>query len=225
MSEHRTSDDAASFAAWHHGDRAAGAALFERHYPAVARFFHNKVNEEAKDDLVHETFLACLEHAPRFRGASSFRTFLFAIAHRVLADHLRRQYRSAAPRARRLELEELSIASLGPGPAAPLIARQEQRLLLEALRRIPLLHQTALELHYWESLTAAQIGEVLGIPLGTAKTRLRDGRGYLIEQLRELASSPAQLQSTLDTLARWADRARAAVPAPHERAPVRQPGA
>jgi RNA polymerase sigma-70 factor (ECF subfamily) len=99
--------------------------------------------------------------------------------------------------------------SLGLSPVASAMHHQEQRLLLEGLRRIPLTHQTALELHYWEELTAAEIAEVLGIPLGTAKTRLRDGRAHLEDQLRQIASSPEALRSTLDDLDRWARRVRA----------------
>ena len=179
--------DGAALAAWRGGDPLSGAALFERHYASVARFFHHKVSGAAQDDLVHETFLACLEAAARFRGQSCFRTFLFGIAHRVLAGHGRRAARSSARCADGYDPEELPAGSFAPCPAATLAAEQEQRHLREALRRIPQPYQLALKLHYWDGLTAAQIGESSGIPLGTAKTRLRDGRRALAAQLERLA--------------------------------------
>jgi len=74
MAESRVVDDVALLEARCRGDRAAGAELFERHYPSVARFFHNKVDEAAQEDLIHETFLACLVGAARLRGQSRFRT-------------------------------------------------------------------------------------------------------------------------------------------------------
>ena len=210
MSEARDDDDVdvALMEAWRGGDRAAGAELFERHYLGIARFFHNKVSDAAQDDLVHETFEAFLAGATRFRGQAKVKTFLFGIARNVLADHARRQFRQKARLGAETDLDELPAVSFGLSAVAAAVQHQDQRLLLEALRRIPLIHQVALELHYWEELTAAEIGEVLGIPLGTAKTRLRDGRAYLEAQLRELARSPEALQSTLDNLERWARRVR-----------------
>lgn len=191
MYEGRADDDAVRLRAWCEGDRAAGAALFERYHGCLARFFHNKVDEAAREDLIHETFLACLASAARFRGEARFRTFLFGIAHNVLADHLRRLGRRMARLGSQSDLD-VAVAkavSLEPSPIAAAAAHEEQRLVLEALRRIPPIHQITLELHYWEELSAAEVGAVLGLPLGTVKTRLRDGRAYLEAQLLELGQA------------------------------------
>jgi RNA polymerase sigma-70 factor (ECF subfamily) len=227
MPEGREGDDRVLLEAWRRGDRGAGDKLFERHYQSVARFFRNKASEAVQEDLIHETFLACLRSVAGFRGQASFRTFLFAIAHHVLVDHLRWMGRRMAHLGSETEVDELPAVCFGPSPVAVAVLHQEQRLLLEALRHIPLIHQIALELHYWEDLTAAELGEVLGVPLGTAKTRLRDGRVYLEQQLRRLASSPEELRSTVDNLDRWARRVRAQA-APGRRAgerPTPAPGA
>ena len=211
MPDGREDDDIALLEAWCRGDRSAGNRLFERHYQSVARFFHNKVSEAAQEDLIHDTFVACQKSVARFRRQSSFRVFLFGIARNVLAEHLRRMARQKARLEPELDLDEVSAASLGLSQAAIAMRHEEQRLLLEALRNIPLPHQIALELHYWEELTAAEIAEVLAIPLGTAKTRLYDGREHLKEQLRRLARSVEALQSTLDDLDQWARRMRTQV--------------
>jgi hypothetical protein len=60
-------------------------------------------------------------------------------------------------------------------------------------------------------LTAAEIGAVLDLPLGTAKTRIRRGRALLEVQLRGIADSPELLHSTLANLEGWARQLRAQV--------------
>jgi RNA polymerase sigma-70 factor (ECF subfamily) len=198
MPEGRTVDDVVLLKAWCLGDRGAGDALLARHYPSVVQFFHHRVSEAAQEDLIQETFLACTRSAVRFRKQAQFRTYLYGIAHNVLASYLRRQGRSRARLGSQAGPAETPAVSSGPSPIAAVARHEEQRLLLEALRRIPLPHQIVLELHYWEDLSVAEIGEVLGVPLGTAKTRLRDGRARLQDQLRDLVHTPKALQSTPD---------------------------
>lgn len=170
--------DAQLLEAWAGGDRAAGEALFERHFEAVARFFRNKLSADtAHEDLIQQTFLGCVEARDRFRGDASFRSFLFAIAHRQLAKYWRTRSRD------RLDFQTVSVFDLDASPSAALVQDQEHQRLLLALRRIPIDSQVALELHYWESMTAAEIAEVLDIPLGTAKTRLRRAKQLLEVEL------------------------------------------
>ncbi|SFF51484.1 RNA polymerase sigma factor, sigma-70 family, partial [Nannocystis exedens] len=80
--------DSILLAAWCAGDRAAGSALFERHFRAVARFVRSKVAREAEvDDLVQSTFLACLEAGQRYRGEGSLRAYLLGIAYHKVQKH------------------------------------------------------------------------------------------------------------------------------------------
>lgn len=189
--------DAELVDAWRAGDRGAGEALFERHYDAVARFFHNKVGEAASD-LIQRTFLACCEASQRYRGDGTFRSYLFAIAYRLMCKHFEEQ------RSDRLDFESVSAHDVSPSANEVLVQQQEQRLVLEALRRIPLEHQVLLELHYWEQMTVAESAAVLGLPLGTAKTRLRRARELLDDRLGALATSPELLASTAANLEGWA---------------------
>jgi RNA polymerase sigma-70 factor (ECF subfamily) len=191
-------DDAALVAAWRGGDRGAGEALFERHYDGVVRFFRNKAGDMIAGDLVQKTFLACFEGLAAYRGDASVRTYLFAIAYRLLCKHYEAQRRD------RIDLVSVSVHDLGHSPSEVLAAREEQRLVLAALRRIPLEYQALLELHYWEHMTAAEAAAALAIPEGTAKTRLRRGRQLLAAQLAALAGSPELLTSTTSDLDGWA---------------------
>lgn len=131
--------------AWGAGDRGAGEELLARHFEAVVRFFHNKI-ERDHDDLIQKTFLGCLEGRAQYRGDGSFRAFLFGVAKNVLGKHLRQRYHEPAA----LDLAHVSVAELGHSPSLLVAEDQQQELMLHALRRIPIDHQIVLELHYWE---------------------------------------------------------------------------
>lgn len=183
-------------ARWRAGDRHACAELFATYYDGVARFFRNKVPGQA-DDLIQRTFLCCFEGIERLHDAAKFRSFLFAIAHNVLREHLRERVHVS------LDLESQRAIDLDPTPSAQLAAREQQRLLIVALRHIPLAHQIVLELHYWEQMTGADIAEILDEPIGTIKTRLRRARQLLEQAITALAQSPASLSVSMAELERW----------------------
>jgi RNA polymerase sigma factor (sigma-70 family) len=198
--------DAELLRAWAEGDKRAGEQLFERHFEAVARFFRNKLAADAShEDLIQQTFLGCVEARHRFRHDASFRTFLFAIARNQLSKFWRTRSRD------RLDLQTVSIHDLDASPSAAIARDQDHQQLLIALRRLPLDSQIALELHYWESLTADEIAVVLELPLGTAKTRLRRAKQLLEAELRSVLAGQlgdARTESGLET---WARGLRASV--------------
>jgi RNA polymerase sigma-70 factor, ECF subfamily len=210
---------------WRHGSPQAGQILFDRHYETVRRYFRNKVPATAIRDLVQETFLACVEGYARIRYHSTFRAYLLGIAHHVLVDHFRA---AARHEGRAVDLAEMTLGDLPPAGDDAIAAKRERRLLLRALRRLRFPLQVVLELRYWESMSDQEIAEVLAEPLGTVKTRLRTGRHALEEQLAQLASTPDELRSTLDSLRHWASRVRRgalaqAAPDPDDTQPAVRP--
>lgn len=187
------------FDAWVKGSRRAAAALFERHFDAVERFFRNKVLE-GHEDLVQQTFAACIEGRDRFRGDSSFRTYLFAIAHNVLRAYFRSRRRDNE----RIAFTEVSACDIAPGPSTMFRARREQQLLLEALRQIPLDYQVVLELYYWEELSGSAIAEIVELPENTVRSRIRKGKQLLEKKMKVLARNADELKNTLEDLEQWA---------------------
>lgn len=184
---------------WRGGDGEAGNRLFDRHFAGVFRFFQNKVGDAA-EDLVQRTFLACVEGREQLRGESTFRTYLFGIARYQLYGHFRARRRSPE-----LDVGASRLEDLGPSPSGLLGHRRDERLLLEALRTVPLDLQITLELFYWEQLTGPELAEVLGIPEGTVRSRLRRAREAVRERLRELEKEANGLSSTLEDLDAWAE--------------------
>lgn len=185
---------------WRTGDENAGRELFARYFDSVYRFFRNKV-DDAAEDLTQQTFMGLVQSRDRFRGDASFRTYLFMIARKRLYSHLRKNRRRSDP----VEFHSTSVADLGlVSPSRAVAARQEQQLLLQALRRLPIEMQVALELFYWEELTVNEIAEVLETPVGTVKSRLQRARARLDQVIAELAESEDLLKSTMDNFEMWA---------------------
>ena len=181
---------------WRAGDKRAGNALFERHFRSLVRFFRNKVSTGI-EDLVQETLLACLRGRDRLRDDNSFRAYMFGTARFQLYEHLRRSAKQE------VDVEEHSVADLAPGLSTAYAKKHEQRLLLDALRRLPIEYQVTLELYYWEGLSGPELAAALGIPEPTVRGRIRRGSERLKVEMEKLAASPELLTSTLGDLEGW----------------------
>jgi RNA polymerase sigma factor (sigma-70 family) len=179
--------------AWRAGDRRAGDQLIQNHFDPICRFFRTKLGDDV-EDLIQRTFLDLLEAAER-TSIESVRATLFTIAHRRLLDHLRMRYNRPVE-----QLTSLSVADLGTSPSAAVGRGEEQRLLHEAMRRVSLEHQVALELAYWEELSGPEIAAILGISENTVRSRLARARAALREEIDKLARTPALAESTLTSV-------------------------
>lgn len=175
-------DDETLLEAWANGDREAGDALLERHFDGLCRFFRTKVRDGV-DDLVQRTLVACVEGRQRLHAVSSFRAYLFGIARNKLYDHYNR--RSDHPD-HPIDPLASSVLDLGPTPSSVFGRGQRQDRVVSALQRLPVDLQTALELHFWEQLSTVELADVLDIPQGTVKSRLRRGKDALREILGAL---------------------------------------
>lgn len=200
-------DDFAIFERWQAGDRAAGDVLLRRHFDRVYCFFRNKIDGDV-DDMIQRTFLACVEARDRFRKEASFKTWLLTVARHQLHRHFRDKHRH---RNRDVDLGSESVVDLGSSPSSRAARREEERLLLAALRKIAVDLQIALEMTYWEGLTTAELAIVLEVPQGTVKSRLRRAREALAEALAGERGDDAVKQATLDDLEGWAAAIRAAL--------------
>lgn len=185
---------------WREGDEAAGQALFERHFSSVYGFFCNKVAPEAVDDLVQETFLGCVRSRDRFREEATFRTYLFAIAHRRILKYRERWYK-ARDRGADFDLER--VQALDGSPSQLIVSHSEQILLVRALRHLELDLQIVLELFYWQDLRSLDIAEILDIPHGTVRSRIRRAREQLAERIERLSDDPTLCASTVGNIEDW----------------------
>jgi RNA polymerase sigma-70 factor (ECF subfamily) len=181
--------------AWAQGDAEAGRALYVRYADRVTRFFARKTRIDTAD-LVQRTFLKCLD-ARRRGTVGDAAGLLFSIARNELYDHYRARARDAA----RFTPERTSLEDLGVGPSAHAAQREEHRMLLGALTKLPIDDQLALELYYWEELPMDDVARVLGITKSAAINRVHRAR----DRVRGLIRRPSAAEDpSVEDFEEWA---------------------
>lgn len=146
------------------GDRLALSRFVRETQAEVWRFCAALVDPAAADDLTQEVYLRALRALPRFRGRSSARTWLLAIARRVAADEIRR-------RQRRRRLPDPDVV-VGPDPAGQ-VALDGLVQALDPDRRAAFVLTQILGLSY------ADAAEACEVPVGTIRSRVARAREEL----------------------------------------------
>ncbi|MEN9579696.1 MAG: hypothetical protein RJA70_2705 [Pseudomonadota bacterium] len=184
------------FASWGADQNADGQTLIERHYDSIAAFFRTKVDPASADDLVQRTFLVCAEKR-HTTLTNSFRAFVFGIARLLLLEHFRARSRHGVLP----DFHRSSIVDLNPSPSTLHFKKDEQRVLVEALQRLPVELQVAIELYYWEELSVAELALVSEVPPGTVKSRLHRARELLLALVEDSPTPRATKRAALERLA------------------------
>ena len=154
------------------GDEAALRELYSRHAGAVFALAARALDRPAAEEIVQDVFVAIWQNAEHFDPAlGSLRTWLLAIAQRRIANELRR--RSRRPKLASDDGESLAAVDPSPGPVAEAWLAYRRAAVREALEHLPAEQRKALGLAFFEELTHEQVAQVLELPLGTAKTRIR----------------------------------------------------
>ena len=186
---------------WRAGDRGAGSELFERYFSSISRFFENKIGGDV-EELVQATFMACVDNRDKFRGQSSFRTYIFSIARYQLYGYYRRNRRDGQA----LDFGVTSLADLGTTPHSAIARNQQHQRLLSALCVLPIEQQILLELHYWEDMGMEELAEVFDIKPATVRTRLFRARQALRDHLAQLTEGQGPMDMSVEDLDAWARR-------------------
>ena len=126
-------------------------------------FWHQGVSHSEGEDLVQETYLRLWNYRGRYKPTARLSTFLFTIARQVRIDALRRR----TCREAREEAWERDRAAEATQPQA--MARDDVRW---ALARLPEPMREVIELGVMQDLPYAEVAAVLGIPVGTVKSRM-----------------------------------------------------
>ncbi len=166
-------DDAALMVRVAGGDHGAFGALYDQLAPLVygvsKRVLHDPSHAE---EVTQEVFLEIWRQAPRFDGTrGSVRAWAATIARRRAVDRVRsEQARRDRQRA------DAAVADPPPSPTDELaIDRDLRTRAAAALGQLSASQREVLELAYFGGFTHVEIADRLGIALGTAKTRVRDG--------------------------------------------------
>jgi len=192
-------------ARWRRGEIEAGGRLMERNFPRIKAFFARKTSDrDTIQELTQRTFMRSLDKVHAFEERSTFSSFIYGIARNILLEH----YRERRKAEQHTSIEDTPIVDLDPSPFTIVERDSERKLLIHVLRRLSLDLQILVELYFFENLSARQVAEVLALPEGTVRGRIRSCRQQIDRHVRDLAESPEQLESTLMTLSRWAQHVR-----------------
>ena len=167
------------------GDSAAFDALVKENYQRVLRFQMKWVRNQADaQELTQETFLAAWRKIGSFRSESKFSTWLLGIA-----LNLARNHRNRGPARHEAELPEDDHLEVLLGsestPQDRLQSRQTLSALDRALARLPADMREVTVLVRLEGLALQDVATLLGVPLGTVKSRLSRGRSQLALELKD----------------------------------------
>ena len=154
------------------GEPAAFDALIERwHGPLVKYARRLTGDDEAAGETTQEAWLRILRGVGRLRDPARLRSWIFAIARRTVMDRLRVKY--AEPATSGVDPADV------PGPDESNDEAETLALMHEGLAGLPVTERDVLVLFYLEELSLAQLAEVLGVPIGTVKSRLFRARRML----------------------------------------------
>ncbi|WP_157899500.1 RNA polymerase sigma factor [Luteitalea pratensis] len=167
----------------------AWAELVHRHHGAVFRTAHAALVSSADaDDAAQEAWIAAWKALGEFRGRSSFRTWLLAIAWRKALD--RRRGVAGWMRMLRIERGEdddgrsVELTATGIDAETTALDRTARARLKTLVKGLPRAHRDALLLVATQELTYAEAAALLDAPVGTVKWRVSDARRLLRERMQ-----------------------------------------
>lgn len=142
------------------------------------------LNPHDAEDAVQETFLK-LYRNHGWQQAENERAFLARVAWRVAVDQKRRSRRltNAVLESDSMPIHEPDPPSRLPGPEQELVTRNQYAMVHAMIDALPEELRLLLALSAFEDLNSREIGDVLGIPEGTVRTRLQRARQLLREKL------------------------------------------
>lgn len=170
------------------GDTRAFEVLFDRHSrPAYSLAFRITGDATSANDVVQESFLSLWRTSGSYRPErGSLRAWLLSVVHNRAVDQVRR---ALVHDRRRAPFEGVEERREAPGRTdAEAIRRGEAESVRAVLGALPADQLRVLELAYYGGFTQSEIAEMLEMPIGTVKSRMRLGLEKMRDGLEELVA-------------------------------------
>lgn len=182
--------------------KAGDVAAFDK----LVRLYKDKIfsyvcrqtgNPLEAEDLTQEVFVRVFKSVARFRGASSFQTWLYRIASNLCVDALRRRRREERhafsldePMSGEDDEMTREIPDSGGTPETAVETSELQAEVHRAVAGLSEKLRTVVVLFDLQGLSYEEISEVVGCPVGTVKSRLFNARGQLRNRLKSYVEGP-----------------------------------
>jgi RNA polymerase sigma-70 factor, ECF subfamily len=156
------------------GDMEAIARLIERYQHRLYRYLLRLVSRPSTaEDLFQQTWLRVMERIRYYDPKRSFEGWLFAVAHNLAIDHLRRRQPESLDEPLPSGESQSDLArSRDPGALEQLMSKERASCVLDAVSELPLPFREVITLRFEEEMKLEEIASVLALPMGTVKTRL-----------------------------------------------------
>jgi len=179
------------------GDQAAWDQIVRQHWRKVFNLAYKFVGRhDEAEDLTQDIFLKIFKALHTFDRRANFQTWLISISRNLCIDHYRSVRKERETMARDVDASQLTPVSRERGPHSQLEQTDLKNLVRLALAELPPALRQAVVLRDLQEFSYQEIADQLGLPEGTAKSRINRGRLELARQLRRLQShGPARRQA------------------------------
>lgn len=161
------------------GEQQSFRLLYRRHQQRVRSILYQLCDGDSLDDLVQEVFLRAWRGLPKFRHSAQFSTWLYRIAWNVASDQRQRLAQG------RKQKQVLTQQAPAHQTAPDVMHLHYQDLVQRGLGHLSFDQRTILVLHDLEDLPQKEISAILGIPVGTVKSRLFHARAAMRQLLQQ----------------------------------------
>jgi len=175
------------------GSELAFTWLYRRHQLAIYRYARHMCGSTAvAADVTQETFMTLLDKAGDFRaGEGSVYSYLCGIARNIVMRHLRKNAIRSAREISTEDLDRAAVAQLdrhGAGdPLDRMLSRERVDWLKAALLKIGVIHREVIVLCELSEMSYEQAAAVMGIPVGTVRSRLSRAKSALFHEFKRVS--------------------------------------
>jgi RNA polymerase sigma-70 factor (ECF subfamily) len=148
------------------GDRDALETLYARYSARILAYLIGQLGErQLAEEVLQDVMLAVWQGAERFRGESAVYTWMLTIARNQAISIRRRKKPPPEPL-------DATTASQQPSPALAVEQEEQRDHILAAIRQLPPEQRETLELVFYHDLSGPDVATLMGVALGTVKSRL-----------------------------------------------------
>jgi RNA polymerase sigma-70 factor, ECF subfamily len=170
------------------GDRQAFEELVDMYQDKIYHLAYRMLNFSSEaEDVVQDTFLRVYMNMDRYDENQKFSTWIYRIATNLCIDRLRKRKPNYSLDAEMPDGEGADWYSLLPSnqdtPEEEIVLSETQDQIRKAISTLPEKYKSVVILRYLHDMSLQEIGDVLGMPVTTVKTRVHRGREYLRKKL------------------------------------------